>query len=1083
MKRKLFYRNIGFDNASIDVIQKALELIRRKLDRLIKANNVEEYAMRWEETVRHRYKLKNIEKVIVEKGNDIIRVYESYSDGIALLNHEWKSINFHCIKVGTDYFDIIPLNNNPKEGDTLQYRGNQVKWEFVEKQIEINKNTVLNDWNGRSIKPLCVQKAEDAFIVYLPPEVSTDDIELFLGGRKLKVRRINTSNEIPKKLLPFDVTTNSIIRNEVCVKDIRTHEVVLEEELKSKFLIDERHNLYRCEKAGEEIWLTLVDDAHDGDDSRIDMFIKMIEGAGEPEIWISPQSNKDGRIKVFRVDWEEGSLCVERIPSVEKVYPPRNTYHIKQQKKAIESLLWNPSPEHYPLLQVFEDYKKAEFPDLEDAELKEWVFLNKEDFEGIQEQREFVRRAMAMPDFTLLEGPPGSGKTTAIAELIYQLVNSGKRVLLVSSTHVAVDNVIEKLYERFDGQLKEKGIVPLRVGLEERVSETILEYQMQRRFEQMKEAVHQAYINEDLTDEELHRFAEEMVINTSNIVCGTTLGILQYPPFRKQNGIVKPEFDYMIIDEASKCTLLEFMVPALYAKRWVVVGDVRQLAPYMDTNYISLLIDSVIEGETSLKRALLIYFSVFYKRRQGQRGSYPPSVIVVENREVLKTLGTILPQKIQEIRKEHFRDRIKNCYLFVVTDELGKDLQSYRLTGQLLTESELDKDIRSVIKVNNAYRFNIILVEDEVYEKWKSILPETHILLIEDTLSNQHNYRFLYWADRMQLSLRTKGGTITEPEKMIEELHNMLLKTNWSEEIAWRLKRLQELEFAPEKGNKFHYRADLFALMPPKLSMSSGKNPYYEVQNIAGFFMPSILKALQEGLLPDWKDEKHNSVFYQGLPEDVIKTRLIRLIYQNRMHPEISHHPRELFYQDQALHDSGFVRNGGRQWDYHRYPGRLHWIDVRGAKTTGNQNPEEARIIIRELQEFIRWAKEKQPERYNVMILTFHEAQRRYIRDLLRNLYPENRKKQTQFRIEDIDVRLYTVDRAQGKEADIVFIGMTLNTRVGFLDSPNRLNVAMTRAKYQLVMVGDLAFYCNQHYSPVLKDMAESIKMSIKQDL
>ena len=44
----------------------------------------------------------------------------------------------------------------------------------------------------------------------------------------------------------------------------------------------------------------------------------------------------------------------------------------------------------------------------------------------------------------ILEGPPGSGKTTAILEFIYQATSIGKKVLLVASTHVAVDNVLEK---------------------------------------------------------------------------------------------------------------------------------------------------------------------------------------------------------------------------------------------------------------------------------------------------------------------------------------------------------------------------------------------------------------------------------------------------------------------------------------------------------------------------------------------------------------------------------------------------------------------------------------------------------------
>jgi serine/threonine protein kinase len=58
-----------------------------------------------------------------------------------------------------------------------------------------------------------------------------------------------------------------------------------------------------------------------------------------------------------------------------------------------------------------------------------------------------VRTAIAAPDFLLVEGPPGTGKTTFIAEVILQTLwaNPVARILLTSQTHVALDHVIEAL--------------------------------------------------------------------------------------------------------------------------------------------------------------------------------------------------------------------------------------------------------------------------------------------------------------------------------------------------------------------------------------------------------------------------------------------------------------------------------------------------------------------------------------------------------------------------------------------------------------------------------------------------------------
>jgi superfamily I DNA and/or RNA helicase len=61
------------------------------------------------------------------------------------------------------------------------------------------------------------------------------------------------------------------------------------------------------------------------------------------------------------------------------------------------------------------------------------------------EQKEAVRKAVASESIFLLQGPPGTGKTEVIAEITAQLVKKGKRVLVSSETHKAIDNVFERL--------------------------------------------------------------------------------------------------------------------------------------------------------------------------------------------------------------------------------------------------------------------------------------------------------------------------------------------------------------------------------------------------------------------------------------------------------------------------------------------------------------------------------------------------------------------------------------------------------------------------------------------------------------
>ena len=60
-------------------------------------------------------------------------------------------------------------------------------------------------------------------------------------------------------------------------------------------------------------------------------------------------------------------------------------------------------------------------------------------------QKEAVRKAVSSNGVFLLQGPPGTGKTQVIAETVAHLVKAGKKVLISSETHKAIDNVFERL--------------------------------------------------------------------------------------------------------------------------------------------------------------------------------------------------------------------------------------------------------------------------------------------------------------------------------------------------------------------------------------------------------------------------------------------------------------------------------------------------------------------------------------------------------------------------------------------------------------------------------------------------------------
>lgn len=117
------------------------------------------------------------------------------------------------------------------------------------------------------------------------------------------------------------------------------------------------------------------------------------------------------------------------------------------------------------------------------------------------------------------------------------------------------------------------------------------------------------------------------------------------------------------------------------------------------------------------------------------------------------------------------------------------------------------------------------------------------------------------------------------------------------------------------------------------------------------------------------------------------------------------------------------------------------------------------------LREYLLTQREKQLP-YNIGIISPYASQVQYIRDSV--------KEDEVF--EGMNIEVDTVDGFQGQEKDIIYISLVRSNdraAIGFLSDERRLNVAMTRAKMKLVMVGDLSTLST---NSLFRDLSEFIE-------
>lgn len=268
--------------------------------------------------------------------------------------------------------------------------------------------------------------------------------------------------------------------------------------------------------------------------------------------------------------------------------------------------------------------------DLEEEKQKVVSDLNEPLLKQQQKQLEAVAKTLIAKDLALIQGPPGTGKTTVIAEIIWQtlLKDPQAKILITSQTNLAVDNALERIKGK-------KLVRPIRIGNTDKFEDEGKVYSNERIKEWIKAKAYSK--DEELNSDNaicewienvkeksspLEKYSKaitkwksgldernQLIKNTfSNSyykyvnVFAATCSECGSPRFSEayQNTFQKnsenrgePEFDMVIMDEASKATPPELVLPLTLGKKVVIIGDHKQLPPMMDEREFSEALEAV----------------------------------------------------------------------------------------------------------------------------------------------------------------------------------------------------------------------------------------------------------------------------------------------------------------------------------------------------------------------------------------------------------------------------------------------------------------------------------------------------------
>ena len=639
-------------------------------------------------------------------------------------------------------------------------------------------------------------------------------------------------------------------------------------------------------------------------------------------------------------------------------------------------------------------------------------------------QIQAIENGINSKDVFLVMGPPGTGKTTVIAEWVkYFVKEKHQRVLISSQNNKAVDNVLERLS-------KEKGIDTIRIGSEAKVQEEVIPYLFENKLSTLRKTISDATScsihNIEESKESWEKYKERL---------NTQLSFLKIMEEKKEETVQFAEKQIkQQLNTAENLSKRNFVISekiqvkkernkALkdFAEKYQTMNIVLRIILYLPMLIINMILGNYFESINSM---------------------------ITKQNQIAESYNSIHKNLKQSI--EYFNNVMLQQYYFAYKN-------AFELSDLLIQYSPITENYYGLFGIDLPSRNDLLnyyymkrFVDSISSECARAGSIKTILESWKDDAANTQNYALKeIILDSVDLVGATCIGVSSQ-------------------------KRFQNLDFdvtiIDEAGQIQIHNAFVPMSVSNKLIMLGD---HKQIPPIAD---EALIKLCDEN---DVDTELLEKSLFEKMYDALPGSNTALLDTQYRMPAEIADIISEWFYE--GKYKSLEKRRGEKGRIPELSNKNLILIDTSHISETkyeikdpegGYYNPLEARIIKHTIN-YITNNTEYEPKQIGV--ISAYKSQVRQIQKELKGIIDSSI-------IREI---VASLDSFQGQERDIIVYSFTRSSkknpnasRIGFLSELRRLNVAMSRCKKMLIMVGDYS-YLSECKKDEEADFSEFIRLTV----